>query len=39
MYAARKDWQLRSVHVDVHLEPHGKDRAVIRRLRLEGDLD
>jgi putative redox protein len=39
MYAARKDWQLRSVHVDVHLELHGKDRTVTRRLRLEGDLD
>jgi putative redox protein len=39
MYAQRKDWPLRSVHVDVHLEMHGQDRAIIRKLRLEGDLD
>jgi len=39
MYAQRKDWPLRSVHVDVHLEVHGLDRAMIRKLRLEGDLD
>jgi putative redox protein len=39
MHAARTDWRLRSVHVDVHLELHGEDRAVTRRLRLEGDLD
>ena len=25
--------------VDVHLEVHGQDRALIRKLRLEGDLD
>ena len=39
MYAQRKDWQLRSVHVDVYLELHGQNRAVTRKLRLEGDLD
>jgi putative redox protein len=39
MYAQRKDWTLRSVHVDVQLEVHGQDRAMIRKLRLEGDLD
>lgn len=39
MYAQRKDWPLRSVHVDVQLEVHGQDRAIIRKLRLEGDLD
>jgi len=39
MYAHRKDWQLRSVHVDVHLELQGKNRTVARTLRLEGELD
>lgn len=39
MYAQRKDWPLRSVHVDVYLELHGQNRAVTRKLRLEGDLD
>ena len=39
MYAQRKDWQLRSVHVDVHLELQGKNRRVTRKLRLEGELE
>jgi putative redox protein len=39
MYAKRKDWQLRSVHVDVYLELQGQNRAVTRKLRLDGDLD
>ena len=39
MYAKRKDWQLRSVHVDVYLELQGQKRAVTRKLRLDGDLD
>jgi len=39
MYAQRKDWQLRSVHVDVHLELQGKNRTVTRKLRLEGELE
>ena len=39
MYAQRKDWQLRSVHVDVHLELHGENRTMTRKLRLEGELD
>jgi len=39
MYAQRKDWPLRAVHVDVLLQLQGKDRAMTRRLRFEGDLD
>ena len=39
MYAQRKEWPLRAVHVDVLLQLQGKERAVTRRLRLEGDLD
>jgi putative redox protein len=40
MYAQRKDWPLRAVHVDVRLQFEGKERrSVTRRLRLTGDLD
>ena len=39
MYAERKQWRLRAVHVDVLLRMHEKERAITRRLRLEGDLD
>ena len=39
MYAQRKDWPLSAVHVDVHLELQGHDRAIARTIRLEGDLD
>jgi putative redox protein len=39
MYAQRKEWPLRAVYVDVLLQLQGKDRAITRRLRLEGDLD
>lgn len=39
MYAQRKGWPLRSVHVDVQLELRGKDRAMSRKLRLEGSLE
>lgn len=39
MYAQRKGWSLRSVHVDVQLDLHGKDRAITRKLRLEGALE
>ena len=35
MYADRKQWPLRAVHVDVHF----KDGAITRLLALEGDLD
>lgn len=40
MYAQRKEWPLRAVHVDVRLQFEGKQpRSVTRRLRLTGDLD
>jgi putative redox protein len=39
MYAQRKEWTLRAVHVDVLLQIEGKDHRITRRLRLEGDLD
>lgn len=39
MYAQRKQWPLQGVHVDVHLELQGKERAVTRRLRFEGGLE
>jgi putative redox protein len=40
MYALRKEWPLRAVHVDVLMHGEGKQhRSVTRRLRLEGDLD
>jgi putative redox protein len=39
MYAQRKDWTLRAVHVDVLLQIEGKEHQITRRLRLEGDLD
>jgi putative redox protein len=39
MYAQRKEWLLRMVHVDVQLALQGKERSIIRRLRFEGDLD
>lgn len=39
MYAQRKDWQLRAVHVDVLLQISGKEHAITRRLRLTGELD
>lgn len=39
MYAQRKDWTLRAVHVDVLLQIEGKEHRITRRLRLEGDLD
>jgi len=39
MYAQRKEWPLRGVHVDVQLALQGRERSITRRLRLEGDLD
>jgi putative redox protein len=39
MYAQRKQWPLRAVHVDVRLQIEGKERRITRRLRLAGELD
>jgi putative redox protein len=39
MYAQRKQWPLRAVHVDVMLQIEGKERRITRRLRLAGELD
>jgi putative redox protein len=39
MYAQRKEWPLRAVHVDVLMQTQGKDHTVTRRLRLTGELD
>src|SRR5262250_2167281 len=40
MYAERKQWPLRAVHVDVLMQLAGTERhSVTRRLRLTGDLD
>ena len=39
MYAERKHWALRTVHVDVHLKHEGKEASIRRVLTLEGDLD
>jgi putative redox protein len=40
MYAQRKEWPLRAVHVDVLMKVEGKEqRSITRRLRLTGDLD
>jgi putative redox protein len=39
MYAERKNWLLRAVHVDAELRQEGKDRAFARTLRFEGELD
>ena len=39
MYAQRKQWPLRAVHVDVQLALQDKQRSITRRLGLEGELD
>jgi putative redox protein len=39
MYAQRKQWALRAVHVDVLLQIEATEHRITRRLRLEGDLD
>jgi putative redox protein len=39
MYAQRKEWSLRAVHVEVLLQIERKEHTITRRLRFEGDLD
>jgi putative redox protein len=39
MYAERKQWLLRAVHIDARFKREGKDGAIARVLSLEGDLD
>lgn len=39
MYAERKGWPLRAVHVDVHFKLEGKEGAIERVLSFEGELD
>jgi putative redox protein len=39
MYAQRKQWPLRAVHVDVQLAMQGDERSIRRTLDLKGDLD
>jgi putative redox protein len=39
MYAARKEWPLRSVHVGVRFMREGKDSAIARVVSFEGELD
>jgi putative redox protein len=39
MYAQRKQWALRAVHVDLQLDLKAKPHAITRKLRFEGELD
>jgi len=39
MYAERKQWPLRGVHVDARFRREGKDGAIARELSFEGELD
>ncbi len=39
MYAERKEWPLRAVHVDVRFKRDGKESIITRVLTFEGDLD
>ena len=39
MYAERKQWPLREVHVDVLFKQEGKEGAIARVLNFEGELD
>jgi putative redox protein len=39
MYAQRKGWPLRAVHVDVLMHKEGEAHTMTRRLRLTGELD
>ncbi len=39
MYAERKGWPLRAVHVDVQFKLEGKEGAIARVLSFEGELD
>jgi putative redox protein len=39
MYAERKGWALRELHVDVHFESKNKEGAIARVLSFEGELN
>jgi putative redox protein len=39
MYAVRKEWRLRAVHVDVRFMREGKDSTIARVVRFEGELN
>jgi putative redox protein len=39
MYAQRKQWPLRAVHVDAHFKLEDKEGAMTRVLSFEGELD
>ncbi len=39
MYAERKEWPLRAVHVDVRFEGKGREGAIARALSFDGELD
>jgi putative redox protein len=39
MYAQRKQWPLRAVHVDAHFKLQDKEGAMTRVLSFEGELD
>lgn len=39
MYAERKQWSLRGVHVDVHYSRPDNDERIDRVLKFEGELD
>jgi putative redox protein len=39
MYAKRKGWPLRALHVDVDLVQNERETAITRLVTLEGDLD
>ena len=39
MYAERKQWDLRAVHVDAHYERIDDEESIDRALKFEGDLD
>lgn len=39
MYAERKQWPLRNVHVNVHFTPEGDEAGIERVLKFEGDLN
>jgi len=39
MYAERKQWPLRGMHVNVHLKKTDNEQAIDRVLKFDGDLD
>ena len=39
MYAERKQWPLRGLHVAVHFRPEGEEQALDRVLKFDGELD